>query len=52
MTAISRNSRTAANPAPAPTYSPTSAGTAWIAIPAGTAPSAHARQLGRALGAR
>jgi hypothetical protein len=51
-TAITRNSRTAANPAPAPTYRPTSAGTAWMAMPAGTAPSVHARQLGRARGAQ
>jgi hypothetical protein len=52
ITARSRNRRTAAKPAPAPKYSPTIVGTAWIAMPAGTAPSRHARQFGRARGAQ
>ena len=52
MTASSRKSLTAAKPAPAPKYSPTIEGTAWIAIPAGTAPRRHARQLGRERGAQ
>lgn len=52
ITARSRKSRTAANPAPAPKYRPTKLGTAWIAIPAGTAPSRQARQFGRVRGAK
>jgi hypothetical protein len=52
ITASSRNSRTAANPAPAPKYRPTKLGTAWMAIPAGMAPIRHARQFGRVRGAR
>jgi hypothetical protein len=52
ITASSRKSRTAANPAPAPKYSPTTVGTAWMARPAGSAPSRHARQLGRERGAQ
>ena len=52
MTASSRNTRTAAKPAAAPKYRPTTVGTAWMAIPAGTAPSRHARQFGRVRGAQ
>jgi hypothetical protein len=52
ITASSRNSRTAAKPAPTAKDRPTIAGTAWIATPAGTAPSRQARQLGRIRGAQ
>ena len=52
ITASSRKSRTAAKPAPAPKYSPTMLGTAWMAMPAGTAPSTQACQFGRTRGAQ
>ena len=39
-------------PVYAPKYRPTIEGTIWMAIPAGTAPSRQARQLGRARGAQ